>query len=240
MRQSEPENVIADSPSVFPKSIWFIRHGESLGNVARQAAEAASAKSIEIHTREPDIPLSESGITQSVKTGKWLAASSFVPDVVYSSPYLRTSESTRLILEQFETTTPDVRFDERLRERELGVFDRLTKRGAAEKYPDLCELREHWGKFYFRPPGGESWTDVIIRLRSFINTECRLLKNKDVLVVTHEVVIRCFKYILEDLNEQQIISIDGSCDVMNGAVTNYEFCPLRGNLTLNFDNHLPE
>ena len=31
------------------------------------------------------------------------------------------------------------------------------------RYPEQAEARAHWGKFYNRPPGGESWADVILR-----------------------------------------------------------------------------
>jgi hypothetical protein len=59
-----------------------------------------------------------------------------------------------------------LRIDERLREKEFGLLDRLTRHGIQQKYPELHEQRAHVGKFYFRRPGGESWCDVILRLRS--------------------------------------------------------------------------
>ena len=34
--------------------------------------------------------------------------------------------------------------------------------------PRARRAAAHVGKFYFRPPGGESWCDVILRLRSLI------------------------------------------------------------------------
>jgi broad specificity phosphatase PhoE len=43
------------------------------------------------------------------------------------------------------------RLDERLRDRELGVLDRLTMRGIRARYPDEAERRRWLGKFYHRP-----------------------------------------------------------------------------------------
>ena len=63
--------------------------------------------------------------------------------------------------------------DERLREKEFGILDRLTKHGIIQKHPELADQRAHVGKFYFRPPGGESWCDVILRLRNVIDTITR-------------------------------------------------------------------
>ena len=45
--------------------------------------------------------------------------------------------------------------DERLREKEFGILDRLTKLGIEQKHPDQAATRSLVGKFYFRPPAGE-------------------------------------------------------------------------------------
>ena len=46
--------------------------------------------------------------------------------------------------------------DERLREREFGILDRLTHAGIAEKYPEQAEMRRLLGKFYPPRPAGDS------------------------------------------------------------------------------------
>lgn len=222
-----------------PRFLWLIRHGESIGNVARHKAEKDKAKIIDTPCREPDVELSEKGVEQSESLGKWFALQTEKPTIIYSSPYLRTQLTAKILLNHSKIDLP-IKSDERLRERELGIFDCLTKDGAMEKYPELCDLRERWGKFYFRPPGGESWADVIVRLRSFIETDLSKLAEENVLIVTHEVVIRCFRYILEDLNETQIMAIDKASDVENGAITSYQFDLERKKLILSLDNYLPK
>ena len=42
----------------WPQEIWLVRHGQSAGNVARDAAEAASGLRIDIAERDVDVPLS--------------------------------------------------------------------------------------------------------------------------------------------------------------------------------------
>jgi len=138
-------------------------------------------------------------------------------------------------------TDDDVLFraDERLREKEFGITDRLTKYGIHEKYPELAEQRGHVGKFYFRPPGGESWCDVILRLRSVIDTLTRDYRGERVLIVAHQVIVNCFRYLLERLDESQILEIDRQLDVPNCSVTAYRFDPnagKRGKLELAFAN----
>ena len=108
--------------------------------------------------------------------------------------------------------------DERLREKEFGILDRLTTFGIRERHPELSAQRSHVGKFYFRPPGGESWCDVILRLRSVIDTMTREYRRERVLIVAHQVIVNCFRYLLERMNEAQILELDRIADVPNCAV----------------------
>jgi len=118
--------------------------------------------------------------------------------------------------------------DERLREKEFGILDRLTRLGIEEKYPDIGEQRSHIGKFYFRPPGGESWCDVILRLRSLLDTMVREYSGENVLIVGHQVIVNCFRYLLDRLDEQQILDLDRASDIPNCSVNSWEFDPALG------------
>lgn len=74
--------------------------------------------------------------------------------MVLCSPYVRARETTALLLQSagFAPATVRVRVDERLREKEFGILDRLTVFGIRQKFPELSKQRSHVGKFYFRPP----------------------------------------------------------------------------------------
>jgi 2,3-bisphosphoglycerate-dependent phosphoglycerate mutase len=222
-----------------PKSLWLIRHGESTANIVRRKAEAEKLPTIDFPEREPDVPLSDLGVRQSIALGEWLKLQEEKPTIVYVSPYLRASQTAKLIVENAKIENVKTFYDERLRERELGIFDRLTKLGAMEKYAEECAKREELGKFYHRPIGGESWCDVALRVRSFWRDLREMHADEKVLIVTHEVVIRLFRYVLENLTEAEILAIDRACDVENCAVTSYHF-DADGNIpTLKLDNHLP-
>ena len=103
------------------------------------------------------------------------------------------------------------------------MLDRLTKYGIRQKFPELSEQRAHVGKFYFRPPGGESWCDVILRLRSMLDTITREYRRERLLIVGHQVIVNCYRYLLERLDEDAILGIDRTTDVPNCSVTSYEF-----------------
>ncbi|MCU1290684.1 MAG: histidine phosphatase family protein [Acidobacteria bacterium] len=204
-----------------PNLLWLVRHGESTANVARQKAEAEGLLTIDFPEREADVPLSPFGIEQSVKLGKYFLKEKEKPSVIFCSPFLRTTETARLIAENAGLKNVRIYHDERIRERELGIFDRLTSRGVMRKYPEEYAKRKHLGKFYYRPAGGESWADVAFRIRSFWRDLREEFSGEDVLITTHEAVIHVFRYVLERMTEAQILEIDGVCDIANCAVTTY-------------------
>ncbi|MET0208794.1 MAG: histidine phosphatase family protein [Burkholderiaceae bacterium] len=207
----------------WPHTLWIVRHGQSAGNVARDAAEAGGLAVIDIAERDIDVPLSDLGIEQSSALGDWFARlpADQRPQVVISSPYLRARQTAEIVVRKSAIDVPKLRLDERLREKEFGILDRLTKFGIQQKHPELNEQRQHVGKFYFRPPGGESWCDVILRLRSLIEMVTREYADQRVLIVAHHVIVSCMRYLLEHMDEQQILGIDREGDVPNCAVTSY-------------------
>ena len=216
----------------WPCTLWIVRHGQSAGNVARDAAEAAGLHLIDIAERDIDTPLSELGRRQARALGHWFGElpRERHPEVVLCSPYVRARQTAHLLLDAAGIPHDSVRlrFDERLREKEFGILDRLTVHGIRQKYPELSEQRSHVGKFYFRPPGGESWCDVILRLRSLLDTIVREHRGERVLVVAHQVIVNCFRYLLERMTEAEILEFDRAGDVPNCSVTSYRFDPQRG------------
>jgi 2,3-bisphosphoglycerate-dependent phosphoglycerate mutase len=209
----------------WPQRLWLVRHGESAGNVASRIASSWGELRVDVAERDVDVPLSAAGVTQSRALGKWFAelAAGERPDVLLTSPYLRARQTADMIREAgglADSICPAVK-DERLREREFGILDRLTPSGVQELHPEQAEFRRVIGKFYHRPPGGESWCDVILRLRSVLDTISLHYAGRRVLIVAHEVVVMCFRYLIENLDEAQILAIDSAGDIVNCGITEY-------------------
>ncbi len=199
--------------------LLLVRHGESTGNVAAAAAHAAHAEVIDLDLRDADVPLSDKGVEQAEALGKGLAKL-ISPDqlaAVWCSPYVRAEQTARVALDVAGLDVPFA-IDERLRDRELGVLDLLTFRGVEARYPEEAARRRWLGKFYHRPAGGESWADLTLRVRSFLNDLDRLEDGR-VLIVCHDVLVLMFRYICERLSEQQVLEISASTPVKNVSVT---------------------
>jgi probable phosphoglycerate mutase len=228
---------------IWPDLLYIVRHGESAGNVARDAAMAAGNLTIDLTVRDVDVPLSNLGEEQSAALGKWFAAlpHDLKPNVILTSPYIRARHTAEIVAKS-AGLRPD-RFtlviDERLREKEFGILDRLTKAGIEAYHPEQADFRKLLGKFYHRPPGGESWCDVILRLRSAIEMISREYCGERVLLVCHSVVVLCMRYLLEHMTEDEILKIDRENEIANCSVTSYEYDETagpRGKLNLRLFN----
>lgn len=202
----------------WPDRLLLVRHGESAGNVARVSAEDAQLERIELDSRDVDVPLSDLGKRQSEALGRALAREQ--PTVLWVSPYLRARQTAEIALSAAELEVPVV-VDERLREREFGVLDGLTRRGIQAQWPQEAARRKAIGKFYHRPPGGESWTDALLRVRSALADLRRDHPGERVLLVGHQVVVLLVRYVVEGLTEDEILAIDRQGDVANCSLTTY-------------------
>lgn len=197
------------------RELWLVRHGESVGNVAATAALQLGAERIDLDIRDADVPLSDVGREQAEALGTWLAEHG--PTVAWVSPYLRARETLRIAAESAGVDVPVI-VDERLRDRELGILDLLTPRGVAARHPEEAARRKHLGKFYHRPPGGESWADVALRLRSF-GRDMSAHDGERVLVVAHDAVVMLMLYLLGDMAEAELLAYAADHTVLNASVT---------------------
>ncbi len=207
----------------WPDRLWIVRHGQSAGNVARDAAELARTHLIDLDTRDADTPLSALGHRQAAALAQWFGAlpPDRRPNVLLTSPFVRAQQTIHVVADALGIARSDIGVDERLREKEFGVLDRYTVAGIKATFPELAAQRAAVGKFYFRPPGGESWCDVILRLRSVTEVLRRDHVGDRVLIVAHQVIVNCFRYLLECMDEAQILDVDRQADVPNCSITDY-------------------
>ncbi len=216
-----PERMPERMSARWPSRLWIVRHGESAGNVAARDAVYEGQHHFRLNMRDADVPLSGLGQQQADALGRWFAHEcQEMPELILTSPYARARETAERTLKGAGLTIPII-VDERLREKETGILDGLTPDGVAALFPDQAEQRRIIGKFYHRPPGGENWCDVILRLRSLMNRLSIHNEGQRVLIVAHEVVVFCLRYIIEDMDEAHILSIDEAGDVANCGITEY-------------------
>ena len=219
-----------------PATLWLVRHGESAANVAREAALASESAEIDITHSDLEVPLSARGERQAAALGRWWSEqpADQRPTVVVASPYTRARHTAERIVAAGalapEAAVPGangdgapapVLLDERWREKELGLFYTLTRFGVEQRFPEQWALRQQLGHFYYRPPNGESGADVAFRVRAALDAVAREHAGERVLVVCHQIVILCARYVLDRLDERGLGELWRRYDLANCSVTTY-------------------
>ena len=159
--------------------IYLIRHGQTEWNKQKK------------YQGNQDSPLTNEGKDQIEQISKEINGINF--DITFCSPLGRTKQT----LEILNPKSREIVFNDKLKEISLGL---LEGKSFTDELPD--SLKEEQKKFWDNPSefnidGGESFFDVETRVKSFLNQlnlEC-----KNILIVTHTVVIKMFfKIILEN------------------------------------------
>ncbi|MGZ4436419.1 MAG: histidine phosphatase family protein [Nocardioidaceae bacterium] len=204
-----------------PSSLVLVRHGESVGNVADSVARERQAERLDLSVRDADVELSDTGRDQAAALARYVGrlADDQRPTLVLTSPYERAaSTADRVLSEHGLPVVPD----ERLRERDLGQFDGLTGVGIRKLFAEEAARRKKVGKFYYQPPGGESWADVVLRVRSLVSELRHGFEGERIWVFTHQAVIMSFRYVLEGVSEKELLEIDRSSPIPNCSLTSYQ------------------
>jgi broad specificity phosphatase PhoE len=174
------------------------------------------------------VPLSELGQRQADAMSAWFKAMPLEaqPTVVLFSPYVRARATARAVLDQLgRDSLSAVVADERLREKEFGILDRLTPLGINDKYPGAGGTAQARGQILFPSAGRRELVRRHPALRSTLDTITREYRGERVLIVGHQVIVNCFRYLLERMDEDAILAIDRAGDVPNCGITEYRFDP---------------
>lgn len=216
------EPIIATRPNL----LVLVRHGESVNNQHENLMYSGKLKTypkVMKETRNADFYLSSLGRKQALKTGAYLKRTYKQFDAVFSSPYQRTFETASII--GAKVGVSKIEIDERIREKESGIWNGLTYDEVKRMYPSEYERKLREKKYYYRPIGGESYPDVNLRVWSFMSMLIRDCSGLNVCVVTHAAVLMAFRTLLDKLNEKQVLSVEKN-DVKNCSITVYQFDPL--------------
>ena len=171
-----------------PTRLWLVRHGQSEGNVIRDAALHDGLLEARMPARDADVELTQLGRAQARALGEWLGDQPNRPEAALASPFARTVQTAEQVCSVGLITLP-LSVDERLRDRDMGILEELTWDGIQATFPAEAERAVRQGFFYYRPPGGESWTDICLRCGSFYADLARL-PSEGVLIVAHDIVVQ--------------------------------------------------
>lgn len=194
----------------WPKLLVFVRHGESEGNVLSVDERAK----FECGTNA--YPLTERGRRQAKITGEYLRNRFGKFDVYYTSYYCRTHETLEIMYPEAH-----VYEDSRLAESQRGIWNALTNQEMHERHPDEVMRKAREGLYHYRPPGGENWPDIELRVHSFLGTIARDLSGKKVLIVGHGFWMIIFQRLIHHFSVKKALEMYKGGVFENTSVTIY-------------------
>ncbi|KAJ9593278.1 hypothetical protein L9F63_015153, partial [Diploptera punctata] len=151
---------------ITPRTIYLTRHGESEMNVDGRIGG--------------DSDLSYRGKSYATALANYIQQQDIPGLRVWTSWLKRTIQTVATI------PAPQERW-KALNEIDAGICEEMTYEEIAEKYPEDFAARDQ-SKFTYRYPRGESYEDLVARLEPVI---MELERQGNVLVVSHQAVIRC-------------------------------------------------
>ena len=178
--------------------IYFIRHGESVGNI-----QGTIQGSI-------DLPLTETGIYQSQLLSNYLNVKNL--DFFYSSPLLRAKQTAEIINQKFNL---EIKFTNNLREYNYGIAEGKNWMVATNKFGIQLGA---WG--FGNIKGEEGPIEFCERVDTFVGNLLDDCINKNVVCVSHGAVInRVASFILGfdvenrpriKINNTSVMAVDNS------------------------------
>ncbi|XP_072026219.1 6-phosphofructo-2-kinase/fructose-2,6-bisphosphatase 1-like isoform X2 [Amphiura filiformis] len=164
---------------IIPRTIYLTRHGESNLNLQGKIGG--------------DSDLSERGWCYSKALSKYMEGQKLSDLKVWTSQFKRTVQTASHIdapIEQWKA----------LDELDAGVCDGLTYEDIQSQHPEEFALRDQ-DKYHYRYPMGESYQDLVARLEPVI---MELERQKNVLVICHQGVMRCLLAYFLDKNSDEL------------------------------------
>ena len=168
------ERIVVDSIDTLKKytkksgnKYFVMRHGEAEHNLTGSVSLDPNAEN----------HLTEKGKKQTLEFAQKLKDEGI--DIIFTSPFVRTKETAKIVAETLGLLEKDIYFDNRLVEFNTGDFGGKTWNEFHKILPKTVE------NFDKKMPGGESHSDVKKRVGEFIYDIDGKNSNKNILVITH-------------------------------------------------------
>ena len=175
--------------------LYFIRHGQTVWNVENKICGAT------------DIPLTELGHRQAIKTGQQILRDHIAADIILFSPLIRAADTARHIS---EITGIPSRMEPRLIEQNFGKWESTPRNSQAFK-----QAKE---SFVCSNDGGETHLRVAQRIYNLLD-EIKADHEKTYILVAHNGIARVVQSYFHDMTNTEYASFG----VENCALVRYDF-----------------
>ena len=216
---------IKDNVKKSGNKYFVVRHGEAENNISDSA----------LHYQELNrvASLTEKGKKQVLESAKNFKEKI---DVVISSPYNRSKETTKITCEQIGFPLDKVIYDDRIRELETSTFFEGKERTVFLKY----YLENIFKKPTEILPGGESFAQLVKRTGDFIYELDKKYSGKNILIVGHQGAIRALSFVASGMSFNDLADKSNLLvDLKNAEIRKFDFFSLPHNNDFELDLHKP-
>ena len=184
-------------------NLILLRHGQSKWNLENR------------FTGWKDIDLSDKGILEAKESGKLIKNKEIMIDCVYTSNLKRAINTAHYAMKEagykhlFKNDNLISISHSSINERDYGDLTGLNKNQTAEKYGK--EQVQIWRRsFDVKPPGGESLSDVINRVKPYFKKIIykEIENNNNVLMSAHGNSLRALFFVLGFNNSKDIAMLE--------------------------------
>ena len=219
------------------RKLILVRHGQSVWNKENK------------FTGFKDVPLSEQGINEAMKTSEIINQLDFKIDLAFTSNLKRAIHTCELVL---NNENINIIKHNSLNERNYGDLTGKNKQQIADEYGSECVHKWRRG-FYDKPPNGENLDDVCNRVSEYYHSTIKNhLNDKNILISAHGNSLRALFVVLGLFTKEEIVKVEiptGKPYIINffdnKIISNHYICPIklhgrqildsRGNPTLEVD-----
>lgn len=166
--------------------LYLTRHGETELNALGR------------YCGSTDVPLNDAGMAQGSELALRLRGVKF--EAVISSPMLRAKQTADIIC---ETLNIQYIVNGQFVERNMGVYEGLTKDEIKERYPDLWN-RQCTSEPDDAPDGGETLREACNRVNAGMNWLINEFRSKTVLLICHGFTARAVHRFCRNLSFEEM------------------------------------
>ncbi len=210
--------------SAKPKNTYYImRHGEAGNNVGK------------IVTSDPVAPfhLTEKGKAHALETATSLKSVGF--DMIVSSPFVRTRETTEIVRKTIGLEEADVAFDDRLRELGFGSWSGKDLDSFLKVFPQ----GEASNRFEPNADGVETYVEVKKRVGDFLYDLEKRYEGKKILIVSHGSPSMMLMAVAQGLDRRQTNDYEASNYIHKAEARKLDLSILPHNSEYELDLHRP-
>lgn len=196
---------------MLPVNLFVIRHGESLGNLAKRMSERGDNSLLEkLHgTHTAHWPLTKKGVEQAKAAGAFMNALSVEQKMFFNRIYVSSFARAMETAGHLDLPSAGWLIEDRITERNWGSFDHLTEEERQEKFGNLLDMRQV-EPFFWSPPDGEDFNNLVMRIRNFITSMDRVEINENVVVVCHGEVMKAFRIVFTHMKPWEYADMEFS------------------------------